>query len=158
MDLWPALLGRLSLGTPACPRLPVIRAKTQRTRRPDGCEIAIIDNCFAGAQMKSGFLNLPSPVIHISRDRYIVDAHRADKAAMYDVVIAPPVERVDRRYTLDQARYNEPLRALMPRLDLEVNFDTSFRPLTPDKVDRLSAIADAQQPCHRAQSARSLSR
>jgi outer membrane protein OmpA-like peptidoglycan-associated protein len=31
----------------------------------------------------------------------------------------------------------------MPRLDLEVNFDTGSWQLTPDQVDRLSAIAEA---------------
>ena len=116
----------------------------RRVRRdPDGREIVIIDNGFAGAQMGDVFLNLPPPVIHIPSDRYIVDADRADEAAMFDVLVAPPVERVDRRYTLDQVRYNEPLRALMPRLDLEVNFGTGSWQLTPDQVDRLSAIAEA---------------
>jgi len=112
-------------------------------RNPDGREIVIIDNGFAGAQLANVFLSLTAPVIRIPRDRYIVDADRADEAAIYGVLIAPPIERIDRRYTLDQVRYNEPLRAYMPRLDLEVNFDTGSWQLTPDQVDRLSAIAEA---------------
>ena len=112
-------------------------------RNPDGREIVIIDNGFAGAQLANVFLSLTAPVIRIPRDRYIVDADRADEAAIYGVLVAPPVERIDRRYTLDQVRYNEPLRAYMPRLDLEVNFDTGSWQLTPDQVDRLSAIAEA---------------
>lgn len=116
----------------------------RRVRRdPNGREIVIIDNGFAGAQMADVFLTLTAPIIHIPRDRYIVDADNADEASIYGVLIAPPVERIDRRYTLDQVRYNEPLRAYMPRLDLEVNFDTGSWQLTPDQVDRLSAIADA---------------
>ena len=112
-------------------------------RNPDGREVVIIDNGFAGAQMASVFLDITPPVIRIPREHYIVDADRADEAAIYGVLIAPPVERIDRRYTLDQVRYNEPLRAFMPRLDLEVNFDTGSWQLTPDQVDRLSAIAQA---------------
>ncbi len=112
-------------------------------RNPDGREIVIIDNGFAGAQPANVFLTLAPPVIHIPRDRYVVDADNADERAIYGVLVAPPVERVDRRYTLDQVRYNEPLRAFMPRLDLEVNFDTGSWQLTPDQVDRLSAIAEA---------------
>ena len=116
----------------------------RRVRRdPNGREIVIIDNGFAGAQMADVFLTLTPPIIHIPRDRYIVDADNADEGAIYGVLIAPPVERIDRRYTLDQVRYNEPLRAYMPRLDLEVNFDTGSWQLTPDQVDRLSAIAEA---------------
>jgi outer membrane protein OmpA-like peptidoglycan-associated protein len=116
----------------------------RRVRRgPDGREIVIIDNGFAGAQLADVFLSLTAPVIRIPRDRYIVDADRADEAAIYGVLVAPPIERIDRRYTLDQVRYNEPLRAYMPRLDLEVNFDTGSWQLTPDQVDRLSAIAEA---------------
>jgi outer membrane protein OmpA-like peptidoglycan-associated protein len=116
----------------------------RRVRRdPNGREVVIIDNGFAGARMADVFLTLTAPIIHIPRDRYIVDADNADEAAIYGVLIAPPVERIDRRYTLDQVRYNEPLRAYMPRLDLEVNFDTGSWQLTPDQVDRLSAIADA---------------
>lgn len=112
-------------------------------RNHDGREIVIIDNGFAGAQLANVFLDIVPPVIRIPRDRYIVDADDADEAAIYGVLVAPPVERIDRRYTLDQIRYNEPLRAYMPRLDLEVNFDTGSWQLTPDQVDRLSLIAQA---------------
>ncbi len=116
----------------------------RRVRRdPDGREVVIIDNDFAGAQIGDVFLNLAPLVIRVPRDRYIVDADRADEEAIYGVLIAPPIERIDRRYTLEQVRYNEPLRAYMPRLDLEVNFDTGSWQLTPDQVDRLSAIAEA---------------
>ena len=116
----------------------------RRVRRNlDGREIVIIDNGFAGAQVGTVFLDLPPLVIRSPRERYIVDAATADEPLIYTVLIAPPVERVARRYTLDQVRYNEPLRALMPRIDLEINFDTGSWQLTPDQVDRLSLIAQA---------------
>jgi len=116
----------------------------RRVRRDrDGREIVIIDESFAGELLGSVFLDLPPPVIRIPRERYILDAEGADEAAMYGILIAPPVDRIERRYTLDQVLYNEPLRALMPRIDLEINFDTGSWQLTPDQIDRLSVIADA---------------
>ncbi len=116
----------------------------RRVRRGlDGREIVIIDNGFAASRPEMVFLDLPPPVIRIPRDRYIVDADGADQAAIYDALDAPPVERIDGRYTLDQVRYNEPLRALMPRIDLDINFDSGSWQLTPDQIDRLSMIAEA---------------
>jgi outer membrane protein OmpA-like peptidoglycan-associated protein len=116
----------------------------RRVRRdPDGREIVIVDNSFAGPQAAPEFLNLPPLVIRVPADRYIVEGGRADQAALYGVLIAPPIERIDRRYTLDQVRYNQPLRALMPRIDLDVDFDSGSWQMTPDQVDRLSVIAQA---------------
>ena len=88
------------------------------------------------------FVQLPPPVIRIPRERYIVDAGRARPDDIYDVFMAPPVERIDRRYTLDQVRFSAPLRDRMPRVDLDVNFDTGSWQLSPEQVDRLAAIAE----------------
>jgi outer membrane protein OmpA-like peptidoglycan-associated protein len=116
----------------------------RRVRRdPDGREIVIIDNSFAGPRLDQMFVDLPPPVIRIPRDRYIVDANRAREADIYDVFIAPPVDHIEHRYTLDEVRYSEPLRARMPRVDLDMTFDTGSWQLTPDQVDRLSIIARA---------------
>jgi outer membrane protein OmpA-like peptidoglycan-associated protein len=116
----------------------------RRVRRdPNGREIILVDNGFVGAQPAEVFIELPPPVIGIPRDRYIVEANAADEPAIYDVFIAPPVERLEHRYTLDQVRYSEPLRARMPRVDLDITFDTGSWQLTPDQVERLSFVADA---------------
>ena len=116
----------------------------RRVRRDrDGREFVIIDNDFAGAQLGTVFLDIPPPIIRIPRDRYIVDADAADEAVIYDTLMAPPVDPIDQRYTLDQIRYNEALRDFMPRVDLDINFDTGSWQLTPDQIDRLSIIADA---------------
>ena len=116
----------------------------RRLRRdPDGREIILVDNSFMGAQPRDVFIELPPPVIGIPRDRYIVDANPGNEPAIYGVFIAPPVDRIERRYTLDQVLYSEPLRARMPRVDLDITFDTGSWQLTPDQVERLSVIADA---------------
>ena len=115
----------------------------RRVRRdPSGREIVIIDNTFAGAQRGDVFIEVSPPILRIPRDRYIVEAGIANRAAVYDVFIAPPIERIDRCYTVEQVRYSEPLRARMPRVDLDVNFDTGSWQLTPDQVDKLAVVAD----------------
>ncbi len=111
-------------------------------RNRDGREIVIIDNEFAGAQAPM-FIDVPPPVIRIPRDRYIVDADRADEAGIYGVFIAPPVDPIAQRYTLDEVRYSEALRDYMPYVNLDIEFDTGSWQLTPDQVDRLSVIAEA---------------
>jgi len=59
------------------------------------------------------------------------------------VFTAPPVERIDRHYTLDQVRYSAPLRERMPRVDLDtVTFDSGSWQIAPDQVDHLAVVAD----------------
>jgi len=116
---------------------------------PDGREIIIIDNRPREAGFAAGrgfggfFVNLPPPVIRIPRDRYIVESDRADPALLYETLIAPPVEVIDRRYTLDEIRYSAPVRDRMPRIDLNtVTFDSGSWELTPDQVEALAGIAE----------------
>jgi outer membrane protein OmpA-like peptidoglycan-associated protein len=88
------------------------------------------------------FVMLPPPVIRIPRERYIVDMGRARPADIYGVFTAPPVEPLTERYTLDQVRFSAPLRDRMPRVDLDVTFDTGSWQLAPEQVDKLSVIAE----------------
>jgi outer membrane protein OmpA-like peptidoglycan-associated protein len=113
----------------------------RRVRRgPQGREIVLIDNRFDGPRA-GFFIDLAPPVVHIPRDRYIVEADRATPVIIYDTFMAPPVERIDQRYTLEQVRYSNPLRERMPRVDLDVNFDTGSWSLGPDDIARLAAVA-----------------
>jgi OOP family OmpA-OmpF porin len=115
----------------------------RRVRRDgSGRETVLIDNMFAGAVAGLFITALQPPVVRMPRERYIVDGYRADRRELYDVFIAPPIERLDQRYTLDQVRYNAPLREYMRRVDLDVNFDTGSWQLTPQQIDRLAAVAD----------------
>jgi OOP family OmpA-OmpF porin len=115
----------------------------RRVRRDQrGRDIIIIDNSYAGARTAPVFVQLPPPMIRIPRERYIVEADRARPEEIYDVFMEPPVERIDRRYTLDQVRFSAPLRDRMPRVDLDVTFDTGSWQLSPEQVDRLAAIAE----------------
>lgn len=116
---------------------------------PDGREIIIIDNRPRGGGFVVGggyggfFVNLQPPIIRIPRERYIVEDEEASPALLYETLIAPPVERIERPYSLDEIRYSAPLRDRMPRIDLNtVTFDTGSWELTPGQVERLAAIAN----------------
>jgi outer membrane protein OmpA-like peptidoglycan-associated protein len=114
----------------------------RRMRRDQGGrEVIIIDNSFA-PRTETVFVQLPPPVIRLPRERYILDAGYARPEEIYEVFMEPPVERIAERYTLEQVRYSAPLRDRMPRVDLDVTFETGSWQLSPDQIDRLGAIAD----------------
>ena len=114
----------------------------RRVRRDrNGHDFVIIDNGTAGARRGDYFVDVRPPRDRGHSDRYIVDARRAKPDLIYQVLRAPPVEALDRRYTVDQVRYSYPLREYMPRVDLGINFDTGSWQLSPDQVGELSVIA-----------------
>jgi len=120
----------------------------RRVRRaPDGDEVVIIDNRFAGPRPPSYedyVVVLPPPPLPIPRDVYVVDAGRVDERYIYETLIAPPVAPVPRRYTLDQVRYSVDLRARMRSVDIDtINFDSGSWTVSPDQSGRLSVIARA---------------
>jgi OOP family OmpA-OmpF porin len=118
----------------------------RRMRRdPRGREIVIIDNRFTGAAAVGAamFLNLQPPVYRGPRERYILDYRTTmPREEVYEIFDAPPIERIEQRYTLDQVRFNAPLRDRMPRVDLDVHFETGSWQLSPEQVDKLAAIAE----------------
>jgi outer membrane protein OmpA-like peptidoglycan-associated protein len=118
----------------------------KRTRRdPNGREIVIIDNSWVTPQLAVNFVvNLPPPVINIPREHYILDMDHAVEADVFAVLTAPPIERIDRRYSLDEIRYSPMLRDRMPRIDLDtVTFETGSWQIGPEEFDKLAFVAEA---------------
>jgi OmpA-OmpF porin, OOP family len=109
-----------------------------------GREIIIIDNTYRDPQAVGGFyVDLPPPVIRIPMNRYIVEADEAPPDMIYDTLEAPPVDRIERRYSLDEIRYSPSVRQLMPSIDLNtINFDTGSWEIPPDQAAKLQIIAD----------------
>jgi len=117
----------------------------RRIRRDaQGREIIIIDNSYRDPNAVGGFyVDLPPPIINIPYDRYIVEADGAPPDLIYDTMEAPPVERIGRRYSLDEIRYSPSVRQLMPSIDLNtINFETGSWEIPPDQAARLQGIAD----------------
>src|SRR3954470_6751569 len=117
----------------------------RRIRRDrSGREIIIIDNSYRDPRAVGGFyVDLPPPVVSIPYDRYIVSADDAPPDVLYQTMVAPPVERIDRRYTLDEIRYSPTVRQRMPSIDVNsINFATGSWEIPPDQAAKLQAIAD----------------
>jgi len=117
----------------------------RRIRRgPDGREIIIIDNTYRDPAAVGGFyVDLPPPVLRIPPDRYIVEADVAPPEVIYDTLMAPPVERLERRFSLDEIRYSPSVRMRMPSIDLDtITFDTGSADIGPEQAAKLQVIAD----------------
>ncbi len=117
----------------------------RRIRRgPDGREVIIIDNRPRGPRGIGGFfVALPPPVLRIPQDRYIVEAEGAPPELIYDTLVAPPVDRIERAYSLDEIRYSPAVRQRMPSIDLDtINFETGSWEIPQDQAAKLQAIAD----------------
>jgi outer membrane protein OmpA-like peptidoglycan-associated protein len=116
----------------------------RRVRRDAaGREVIIIDNTFEprGPGVAGFFVELPPPVVRVPRELYIRETARASAEDIFLTLLAPPVDRIERRYALDEIRYSEPLRARMPRVDIDtVNFDLGSWEITPDQTDRLAFV------------------
>lgn len=125
----------------------------RRIRRgPDGREVVLIDNTRHhhhhrhdhGVDALSFFLDLAMPRVHIDRHYYIVDADAASEDDLYDALIAPPIEDIEREYSLDEIRYNYPLRARMRSVNLNtINFETGSWELDDQAFDKLDEVARA---------------
>jgi outer membrane protein OmpA-like peptidoglycan-associated protein len=136
----------------------------RRIRRDQrGQEIVIIDNSYhdrgrdyRGGSIAAGvaagvvagaiggyFVSLPPPRIGIPPDRYIVEAEDAPPEVIYDTLMAPPVERIEQPYTLEEIRYSPMVRARMPSIDLDtINFETGSWEIPAGQAAKLQVIAD----------------
>ena len=125
----------------------------RRIRRyPDGREVVIIENRWrpgigvaagvAGIAAATYFLDLPPPRVHIPRRSYIIETEGATPEEIYGVLMAPPIERLERPYSLEEIRYNAPLRARMPSVDIDtITFESGSWEVSPEQANRLTVIA-----------------
>ena len=120
-------------------------------RGVDGREISIIDNRrFYGTAVAIGVgavglavaLNLAQPRITIPRELYIVDYERASDDDLYEALSAPPVDTLERAYSLEEVRDNYLLRDRMRRIDLDgITFEFGAFEVTADQYPKLERIA-----------------
>jgi outer membrane protein OmpA-like peptidoglycan-associated protein len=120
-------------------------------RGPDGREVHLIDNrrfyrnVGVGVAVGIGIgivaLNLARPHVSIPRERYIVEYDRARDADLDEVLLAAPIDRLDRAYSLEEIRYNYELREYTRRIDLDINFDSGAWEITPDQYPKLERLA-----------------
>jgi outer membrane protein OmpA-like peptidoglycan-associated protein len=88
------------------------------------------------------FIDLPTPRITIPREKYIVDYSAASDDDIYEALTAPPVERLERGYALEEIRRSQPLRERMRRVDLDdINFEFGAWEITNDQMPKLERLA-----------------
>src|SRR5258705_396568 len=111
---------------------------------PDGREIVLIEDRGPLVANYNYYVELPPPVIRLPRERYIVETERASPEMIYETLVAPPIERLERAYTLEDIRYSPMVRERMPRIDLDtINFEFGSWEVPPDQLDRLAVVAQA---------------
>ncbi len=87
---------------------------------------------------------LPPLRLRIPQEEYIVETRRATPRVIIDAFEAPPVEEVERPYSLDEIRYSERLRDKLRRVDLDtITFDTGSASISPSQFESLSIVAEA---------------
>lgn len=121
-------------------------------RDTSGRDIVFVDNrrfyrnlaIGAGAALAIGtaVVLLSPPAIAIPREKYIVDYESASDDDIYEALTAPPIERLERTYSLDEIRYSESVRARVRRVDLDtINFEFGSFEVSPDQYPQLERIA-----------------
>jgi outer membrane protein OmpA-like peptidoglycan-associated protein len=120
----------------------------RRVRREAGREVILIENDYRDRPRDrvviQQVVRLPPPVIRIPREKYIVEVESASQEDLVEAFTAPPVERIERRYTLDEIRQNQDVRERVRRVDLDtVTFDTGSWTLSPDQVGAMTGVAQA---------------
>ena len=86
------------------------------------------------------------PTVVIARHLYVVEAERASYDDIYGAFYAPPIERPERVYTLDEVRHNYPLRARMRSVDVDtITFATGSWEIDSSQYGKLKLIADAMK-------------
>ncbi|WP_457941097.1 OmpA family protein [Mesorhizobium sp. 10J20-29] len=121
-----------------------------RTRvLPGGRRIVLIDNRDIEKTPRRGrhygeIDPLPPLVLRIPRDEYIVETRRASRRQIQETLVAPPVERVERAYTLDEVRYSDRLREKVRRVDLDtITFAFGSAAIGLDQLDSLDSVGQA---------------
>ena len=129
----------------------------RRYRRDrDGREFSIIDNrrflrntgiaVGVGAMGLAIALNLPPPRVRIPREQYVVEYDRASDDDLYEALSAPPVEELERSYSLEEVRFNPELRQRMRRVDLDtITFEFGSWEVREDQFPKLERVAKAMR-------------
>jgi outer membrane protein OmpA-like peptidoglycan-associated protein len=89
------------------------------------------------------YVELPPLEIGIPREQYIVEYDSASEEDLYEALTAPPLERLDRDYALEEIRQSYDLRERMRSVDLDtINFEFGSWEVAPEYYDTLEQLAE----------------
>ena len=118
------------------------RRKKSRWRRNLAIGLGAGAAVIAGAAILNAAVDVPPPRVDVPRRKYIVESDEAGEEEVYEAFSAPPVERIERRYTLDEVRATPRLRERMRRVDLsDINFDTGSWDVVESQYHKLERAA-----------------
>ena len=123
----------------------------QRSRiTPDGREYVLVyadeeDRRGRDGRWRDPGDDLPPLVLTIPVDQYILDAERVqDDDAYYEFLDQPPIERVQRLYSIDEVKRSARVRDTVRRIDLDtITFEFGSDTIAEDQVARLEGVATA---------------
>ncbi|MBA8880469.1 OmpA family protein [Phyllobacterium myrsinacearum] len=95
-------------------------------------------------QWRDPGLDLPPLVLDIPVSDYILDADQAPEEEVYDFFARPPVERVERIYSVDEVKRSARIRDKVRRIDLDtITFKFGSADISDDQIPHLDSVAKA---------------
>ena len=91
-------------------------------------------------------VQLPPLKLNIPRNQYIVESSRASRRELTQAFSAPPVERVERAYSLEEIRRSDRIRNKVRRVDFDtVTFEFGSAVLPDDEIPQMQAVGEAMR-------------
>jgi outer membrane protein OmpA-like peptidoglycan-associated protein len=88
--------------------------------------------------------DLPPLQLTIPARDYALDADQADQGQVQEFFAQPPVERVQRLYSIDEVKRSARIRDMVRRLEIgDLQFDSGAATISEDQVANLSNVAGA---------------
>ena len=92
-------------------------------------------------------LDLPPMRLTIPVEEYILDSERVDdEEDYYTFLDQPPVERVERLYSIDEVKRSARIRDKVRRIDLDaINFEFGSAEIAESEIAKLEGVANAME-------------
>jgi outer membrane protein OmpA-like peptidoglycan-associated protein len=88
--------------------------------------------------------DLPPLRLRIPARDYVLDADNADESEVQTFFAQPPVEQVQRLYSIDEVKRSARIRDMVRRLEIgDLTFDTGAATISQDQIGNLSKVAKA---------------
>ena len=120
--------------------------------KPNGREVVLIDNRYEDdyEELPPVIIfeerDLPPLVIDIPEEQYIVDLGQASRRQVQTALLAPPVQEINRQFTLEEVTRNERVRAYVPRIDLDtITFDFGSATISNNQMAALAQLGEAME-------------
>ncbi len=119
---------------------------------PDGREYVLVyadgrDRDRDRREWRDPARELPPLRLRVPVEEYILEARYVEEPdAYYEFLDSPPVEQVERLYTVDEVRYSARVRDIMPRVELDtLTFNFGSAEIDDSQVGALEGLAEAMQ-------------